>query len=404
MNVVGVMSESDMTGRNWAIHSEDGTARIILSEGETASASLATGQIAGFGVVIHMLDAGAPIPEEVAKLARILIVEVRPNDDASLRRLLQLRADYPQTKTIAAVRDASVPIVRALLRSGVSDILALPLTRDDLTSALAQIRDEFEKAGQRTAGVGKIISFVRSVGGVGATTLATQAAALQASRDSAAGRETCLIDLDLQFGNAATYLGLSPALTIADLIEAGSRVDQAMIRAAVVKTDGGLNVLAAPPDIAPLEAASTDQIFHLVDLATREFGTVLLDLPGTWTNWSLSLVGRSNVIVLVIELTVASLRQARRQLALLVNQGLGDVPIVVVANRVQKRLFRSINLGDAEEALNHPVAFGIANDFPLISTALDQGVVIGDVKPKSKVSRDILALLDGCEELMDRTA
>jgi pilus assembly protein CpaE len=400
---VGVMSESEMTGRNWTVHTEDGTARIILSESETASASLATGQIAGFGIVIHMLDADAPIPEDVAKLARVLIVEVRPNDEASLRRLLQLRADYPQTKTIAAVRDASVPIVRALLKSGVSDIIALPLTRDDLTSALAQIREDLDKSGQRTAGIGKIISFVRSVGGVGATTLATQAAALQANRDAAAGRETCLIDLDLQFGNAATYLGLSPTLTIADLIEAGSRVDQAMIRTAVVKTQGGLNVLAAPPDIAPLEAASTDQIFHLVDLATREFGTVMLDFPGTWTNWSLSLVGRSDVIVLVIELTVASLRQARRQLTLLANQGLGDVPTLVVANRVEKRLFRSINLGDAEDALNHPVAFGIANDFPLISTALDQGVVIGDIKPKSKVSKDILALLDGCDEMMGRT-
>ncbi len=400
---MGVMSESEMTGRNWTVHTEDGTARVILSESETASASLATGQIAGFGVVIHMLDADAPIPEEVAKLARVLIVEVRPNDEASLRRLLQLRTDYPQTKTIAAVRDASVPIARALLRSGVSDIIALPLTREDLTSVLTQARDELDKLGQRAAGIGKIISFVGSVGGVGATTLATQAAALQASRDADAGRETCLIDLDLQFGNAASYLGLSATLTIADLIEAGSRVDQAMIRAAVVKTEGGLNVLAAPADIAPLEAASTDQIFNLVDLATREFGTVMLELPGTWTNWSLSLVGRSDVIVLVIELTVASLRQARRQLALLANQGLGDVPILVVANRVQKRLFRSINLGDAENALNHPVAFGIANDFPLISTALDQGVVIGEIKPKSKVSRDILALLDGCDEMMGRT-
>jgi len=393
-----------MTGRNWMIHTEDGSARIILSKDEAASAALATGQIAGFGAVVHVLDAGVPIPQEIAKLARVLIVEVLPNDDASLRRLLQLRADYPQTKTIAAVRGASVPIVRALLRSGVSDILALPLSREDLTSVLSQIRDEFDKSGQRAAGVGKVISFVRSVGGVGATTLATQAAALQADRDSASGRETCLIDLDLQFGNVATYLGVSPALTIADLVEAGSRVDQAMIHAAVVRTKGGVNILAAPPDIAPLEAVNTDQILHLVDLATRAFDTVMLDLPGAWTNWSLSLVGRSDVIVLVIELTVASLRQARRQLALIANQGLSDVPIIVVANRLQKRFFRSINLRDAENALNHPVAFGVTNDSPLISTALDQGIVIGEIKAGSRVSKDILALLDGCDELMDRTA
>jgi pilus assembly protein CpaE len=152
----------------------------------------------------------------------------------------------------------------------------------------------------------------------------------------------------------------------------------------------------------PLEAVSTDQTFHLVDLAALEFRTVFLDLPCSWTNWSLSLIGRSDLIVMVIELTVGSLRQARRQLNLLANQGLQNVPMLIVANRVQKRLFQTINLSDAEQALGHPVQYAIENDFPLISTALDQGILIGDIKPKSRVSKNILAVLGGCDASLGR--
>ncbi len=53
---------------------------------------------------------------------------------------------------------------------------------------------------------------------------------------------------------------------------------------------------------------------EIVDLATREFGTVFVDLPTNWTNWSLSLVARSDLVLLVTELTVAGLNRARRQL------------------------------------------------------------------------------------------
>ena len=396
------MGEADISGKDWNVHREDGSVILVLSEDETASAGVLGGEIAGFGLIMHMLDANAPIPEEDVELARILVVEVRVGDETSLRRILTLRKDYPRLKLIAAVRDASLPIVRTLLRAGVSDVLALPLTREELTICLEQIRDDLEKSNDKSQGLGKIISIVRSVGGVGATTLATQAASLQVDRDAAAGRETCLIDLDLQFGNAASYLGLSPKLTIADLINAGARVDRAMVRAASVQTPEGLNVIAAPVDIIPLEAASTDQMFHLVDLAAREFGTVFLDLPGTWTNWSMSLVGRSDAIIVVIEMTVASLRQARRQLSLLADQGLQAVPTIIVANRVQKKLFRTIDLADAERALGHPVQYSVANDFPLVSTALDQGVVIGQIKANSKVSKNLVAILDGCDEIMNR--
>src|SRR4029078_5285410 len=91
-----------------------------------------------------------------------------------------------------------------------------------------------------------------------------------------------------------------------------------------------------------LEGLSNDHLMQIVDHATREFGTVFLDLPTNWTNWSLSFVARSDLVLLVSELTVAGLNRAKRQLDLLESQGLGNLEIRIVINRYEKSLARAI--------------------------------------------------------------
>lgn len=396
---MGVVNKGEVRKRNWAVRREDGSVQIVLSAAEITAAEIAAGEVAGFGVAMNMLAADAPLPEEIVQRGQVLIVEVEPNADASLSRLAALRAAHARLPIVAAVRDASIPVVRALLQSGVNDVLALPLTGAELRAALERIRSTVD-AGHHGGGAdGSVVSVIKSVGGVGATMLATQAASLHASQGHG---ETCLFDFDLQFGNAATYLGVQPQLGLGDLLEAGARVDGDLLRSVMARTPTGLNLVAAPPEIMPLESVSADQIFDVVDLATRNYGMIFADLPGNWTNWSLSLMARSDVILLVVELTIASLRQAQRQLALLRNQGVLDGRLQIVVNRVQKKLFRTIDLSDAERALNHPVAFSIANDFPLVSTALDQGVLLDEIKPKNRISRDIGEILDGCRQLVQQ--
>jgi len=398
------MGERDINGQNFNVHREQSVARMLMSAQEIAELNVIGTDIAGFTIVAHAIDAAANIPVDDVASSQVLLVELRQDDPASMQRLVNLCEEVPNGRIIALVRDPSIAVVRLLMRNGLTDVLTLPLMRDELEQVLHQIRDSMQEETVADHQLGKVVAIIPSVGGVGVTTLVTQAGALQAQRDEGVSSEACIIDLDLQFGNAATYLGLNPSLTVADMIEAGPRLDRAMLLAACAKGPLGVRVVAAPPDIMPLEAVSTDQIFNLVDLAAREFRTVFLDLPCNWTNWSLSLIGRTDLIILVIELTVASLRQARRQLNLLASQGLQNVPVMIVANRVQKRLFRTISLADAEQALKHPVHYSIENDFPLLCTAQDQGVLIGDIKSKSKVAKDMMTMLEGCDELLGRSA
>ena len=109
----------------------------------------------------------------------------------------------------------------------------------------------------------------------------------------------------------------------------------------------------------PLEGLSNEHLMQIVELAAREFGTVFVDLPTNWTNWSLSLVARSDLVLLVTELTVAGLNRAKRQLNLLESQDLDGLEVRVVVNRYEKSLSRTIRPSDVREALGRDVAYTV---------------------------------------------
>jgi pilus assembly protein CpaE len=147
----------------------------------------------------------------------------------------------------------------------------------------------------------------------------------------------------------------------------------------------------------PLEAVNGDEICDLIDLAASEYDTVFVDLPGNWTNWSLSVIARSDLVLLVTELSIASLHQARRVLDLIEQQDLGDVRVQIVMNRFEKKMFGALSMRDAASALRREINCAIANDFKLVSAALDQGVLISELKAKNHVTRDIGTMIAGMD-------
>jgi len=127
----------------------------------------------------------------------------------------------------------------------------------------------------------------------------------------------------------------------------------------------------------------------ILDLATAEFGTVFVDLPSNWTNWSLSLLARADLVLMVAELRVSSLHRARRQLDLLSSQELTNLDVRVVINRAEKGFFKNVSLADAERVLKKPVSFSIANDHETMSQAIDRGIPLAEVKRKCQLVKDI---------------
>lgn len=347
----------------------------------------------GFGNAAFVpLEANVDLPADVVRSARVLVLEVDPSSPESLRRIAKLRSEREDLPIIAALSKADVSLVRTLIRQGISDVAVLPFAAEELASQILDASTRLAELAPQGA-LAPMVTVVRSTGGCGATTVVTHLAAALAKADHT-GRGVCVIDLDLQSGDVASYVGLHPKVTVSALIEAGDRLDSDLLRSAVTETAYGFSLIAAPDGIAPVDAVDVDQLLRVLSLARRQFGTVLLDLPADWTNWSLSAVMASSEVLLITDLSIASLRQAKRRLELLRSVGEGGGHIKVVVNRAERRLFKTIGVDEVSQALDCAVAASLSSEGATLRSAQDQGLLVTDVASRSKFAGEIRGLAD----------
>lgn len=342
------------------------------------------------GVRLLPLASDAEVPAETMKSAGILVLEVDPLDRKSLRRIAQVRAARADLPIVVAVRDASITLVRTLVREGVSDVATLPFNADDLISQVldaAALRD----GSASDAALSPLISVVRSAGGCGTTSVITELAAAIA-RDNPGDKGVCVIDLDLQGGSVGAYLGVNARITVAEVLDAGERLDVDFLRNATSESGRGFSLVVAPETITSLEAVDIDQVLKLLTLARQEFDYVLVDLPASWMNWSLSVAVAATELVMITDQSIAGLRQARRRLDLLTSLGVKRERIRLVVNRVERKMFKTIGMEDVSAALDCDVFATISAEGAALSSAQDQGMLLSEITHKSRFSTDIRAL------------
>jgi len=216
----------------------------------------------------------------------------------------------------------------------------------------------------------------------------------------AADARVCLIDFDLQFGNAALYLDLRPKLSIFDVIAAGDRLDAELLRTIAEDHASGLQIIASPSDMHPLDTLTAPAVEKIVKLAASTYDVVLLDLPSAWTTWSLRAVELSDVTLLVTNLSVPGVHQARRQLEIIAaNNSAGKLRVVL--NRVAHPLFGKIDLAETESLLQRKIDHAIANDYPTVSAAIDNGKSFAAVKSRARVDKDVRGMVQSLVAMFD---
>lgn len=336
------------------------------------------------------LACDAPVPDGVLDDTTLLVLEVEHANPASLSRISSLRAARPGLPIIAALHDADVAEVRTIMRLGVVNVVQLPFELAELTTQLEDSLGTAKgKEGERA--LAPLITVVGSTGGSGTTTVITHLAA-ELARTSKGARGICVIDLDLQGGEVAYYVGQNPKVTVSALLDAGDRLDPELLRSAVTESGHGFSIIAAPETITALDEVKDENLLRLITLLRQEFDLVLVDLPVDWTGWALSVALASDPVVMVIELSVASLRQAKRRLDLFSSIGLVANRLKLVANRVERKLFRPIDVDAVNEVLGMKVMATLTDEDGRMDAAQNEGQLITDVHRHCKFAADIAEL------------
>ena len=321
----------------------------------------------------------------------ILLVEVgtsQPEEKRELAALLQDRA--ARTQVIAIGADASLEDIRLLMRLGVSDYLPRPIDAEELAEALETASGKLAEAGIGAESGGKVLTFLRASGGSGATTLAVETAAQIASPPKGAARPSvCLLDFDLQFGNVALSLDITTEAGLGPVIEAGARVDDEFLRGAFSHHESGIDVLAAPARLLPLDTMTPERASRILEFARCTYDFTVVDMPHAWTDWAQDVLAFSDLAVLVTTLDVPAVARARRQMDVIAGSAVSDVPVALVLNACRGNWATRARRREAEKSLGRPFDAVIGHDPESAAAARDRGVLVSQVRSRSPIVRGI---------------
>jgi pilus assembly protein CpaE len=334
---------------------------------------------------VEFAGVGAEWPDRPpAGLTALIVGAVAADADSVLKRL----AARPQgLAVIIALRDADVATTRRLMRGGAADILPAPVSEAALALSLERHLAGAETAAPRAA-AGRVIALLKAGGGVGATAIGTQVAAILASRAGTDGG-VCFADLDLQFGQGALYLDLADAMTLTDILGGGGALEEAPLGTAIARHRSGARLLAAPRELAPLETVGPNDIDGLIKALRRDFALTLLDLPSSWTAWTNRALQLCDHIVLITNLSVPHIQLVKRQLKVMATQHLDGIPLTLVCNRLSADQQAILSLKTAEKALGRPFDLVIPEDRKLMNDASAQGCEVSAIRTGSKLEKAI---------------
>ncbi len=172
------------------------------------------------------------------------------------------------------------------------------------------------------------IAITSGKGGVGKTSLATNLA-IALSR---AGSRTCLMDADMGLANVNILLGLRPAVTVEDVIQARARLADAFLEG-----PDGVRILPAASDVARLATATSGLAPAADELAAmeRRLGYLLVDTPAGAAPTTLDFLAACDHTVLTITQEPTSLTDAFSLLKALKRRG-HEGRLWVIANMLPR--------------------------------------------------------------------
>jgi pilus assembly protein CpaE len=340
-------------------------------------------------VIAESIEQAARRPE--LDQAAVVVVDLDIKRRESLTALQGLTARIAlRTPVIVLAEAIDDALMRWLLQIRVADFLRKPADPKEVLRACVRV---LRASAEGPGATGRILSFMAAAGGVGATTLAIEAAMLLA-HDAKAPDSTCLVDLDFQRSACADYLDLEPRLDLEEIGAHPERLDLQLLEVMLSRHRSGLVLIAARGRPAERTIVDASFILRLLDLVSSRFENVVIDLSKSWDIWTDQVLLGSSQVYIVTDMTVPGLRFGRRW-AVALGERLPDIKPRVIVNRFEQQLLFGTGLRrtDVERALEGHLEGTVSNNYKLVREAIDRGLPLEEIKSGSNVSADLRRII-----------
>jgi pilus assembly protein CpaE len=222
------------------------------------------------------------------------------------------------------------------------------LARDTVarTRGIADVR----RGTDAPAAPGRIVVVASPKGGVGKTTVAANLAVGLAETDPS---QVVVVDLDLQFGDIASALGIAARYSAVDALGKAAARDDFVLGTFLHEHPDGFFVLPAPENPAAADRIDPRRVGHLLRQLAGRFRYVVVDTAPGLGDLALAAFEQASAVVMVGGPDVPSVRGLRKSLEALRELALLPGSYTIVLNGVERGV--GISAHDAETVVGSPV-------------------------------------------------
>lgn len=314
-------------------------------------------------------------------------------------RLAQFLAEADSSQRLIAVGTEHSPeFLMTVMQAGISEYLPKPVSHEALEAAITRAsrkmgaRPTATAAGASQREPGKLLAFFSAKGGSGSTTVATN---LAIHIHRLTGKRTVLVDLDLELGEIALFLGVEPRFSFVDLAKNFHRMDAGLLASFIECHDSGVHLLSAPYHPERAETVTADHTRQILQFLKQHYDYVVVDTSNSFTPRTMAAFELASEIFLVANIDLPSLRNIQRCQHLLDRMGEKGQALRLVVNRYASE--NDITLEDVEKSLGLDVYWALPNDYESVIYSINTGrpVILDDNSTYTQELQALAAKITG---------
>ncbi len=360
------------------------TARLVLAVNDAVVSDQAAA-LAREGDELEVVELVDDLDRVVRTLQRtdadvVVLHDVR-GAVSVLELTAELSATFPEVGVVVVLAESSADVMRSAMQAGARDVVALPLSLEDVQLSVraaaawartmrGRVTGESEAA-TATVNNGRVVAVAGAKGGTGVTTLALHLALGAAAAEPE--RRVCLVDLDLQAGDFRSFLDLPYRRSITDLIEVSEELSVRHLDETLYGHHSGVRVLLAPEEGEHAEDVTGIVARNVLGALRARHDLVVVDLGATVSEAGAAVCELADDVLVIATPDVVALRGAQRLVKLWERLHVAGPRPRVVLNRTSRR--REVQPELARQVVGESLcATTVPADFAALEAAVNTGM------------------------------
>ncbi len=323
-------------------------------------------------------------------------------NDGSLSSVERMLTAHREVGAILIAEELTTNLLQQALRAGVKDVLASPADDTQINEAISRVVSGLSSAGASASSgptndtyfeddgeVGQVITVFSTKGGAGKSVIATNLGVALAQRSD---KPVCLIDADLQFGDIAVMLKLSPQHTIVDAVSSLDRLDASLMQNLLVTHESsGLLILPAPLEPAFADQIGAAEMIQIIEVLRRFCSHVIVDTPAYFNDVVLGMIEVSDEVLLVAGMDIPNIKNVKIGLQTLRLLNTPMEKLRLILNRANSKV--KLDVTEVERTLQVSADILIPSDI-VVPQSVNRGVPVIQNSPRSGVAKALEELAD----------